>query len=145
MKIETLIVADSKEFIPKYAHDSDACCYLRANLLEEKEIYISSGEIKKIDTGIKIKIPNGYEAQIRCRSGLACKGLMVVNGIGTIDSNYIGKIMVILTNISKKEILIKHLDKIAPMCIKPVWQFDFKEVKCLEETDRGESGFGSTG
>ena len=79
MKIETLIVADSKEFIPKYAHDSDACCDLRANLLEEKEIYISSGEIKKIDTGIKIKIPNGYEAQIRCRSGLACKGLMVVN------------------------------------------------------------------
>lgn len=144
MKIETLIVADSEEFIPKYAHDSDACCDLRANL-EEKEISISSGEIKKIDTGIKIKIPIGYEAQIRCRSGLACKGLMVVNGIGTIDANYIGKIMVILTNISKNEIVIKHLDKIAQMCIKPILHFDFKEVESLEKTDRGESGFGSTG
>ena len=141
---KTQIVAISPEFMPIYAHSDDTCCDLKANI-PEGEVAIGFGEVRKIDTGIKIQLPVGFEAQIRCRSGLACKGLMMVNGIGTIDTGYRGSIMAIVTNASRQPITIKHLDKIAQMALKPVYYFDFEQVDTLDNTERGEKGFGSTG
>ena len=142
--VKTKIVVDSPEFLPTYAHASDACCDLKANI-PEGEINIGSGEVVKINTGIKIQIPLGFEVQIRCRSGWATKGLTMVNGIGTIDSGFIGAIMVIVANISNDVLTVKHLDRIAQMTIKPVWYFDFDVVDTIDNTDRGEKGFGSSG
>lgn len=142
--VKTKIVAISPEFMPVYAHSGDACCDLFANI-PKGEIHIGSGEIKKIDTGIKIQLPYGYEAQIRCRSGWASNGLMVVNGIGTIDANFTGTIQVIVTNIADNLIIVRHLNKIAQMAVKPVYYFDFEEVPTLDNTERGENGFGSSG
>jgi dUTP pyrophosphatase len=141
--IITKIVAISPEFIPKYEHENDACCDLIANI-PEGELVIGHGEIVKIDVGIKIQIPSGYEAQIRARSGWAGRGLMVVNGPGTIDSNFRDPLKVIVTNISDYPLHIPHLAKIAQMALKPVYYFSFESVDTLDKSER-DGGFGSTG
>ena len=132
--VKTSIIAESPEFMPEYEHENDACCDVKANI-PEGEIAIGQGEVKRIPIGIKLQMPNGFEAQIRCRSGWASKGLMVVNGIGTIDSNFTDTICVIVTNISNGVLTIKHLAKIAQMTIKPVWYFDFIETDTINITD----------
>ncbi len=141
--IITKIVPISPEFIPQYEHENDACCDLKANI-PEGEIVIGHGQVVKIDVGLKIQVPHGYEAQIRCRSGWAGRGLMVVNGIGTIDSNYRDPLKVILTNIGEEPLHIPHLAKIAQMALKPVYYFSFDPVDTLDKSER-EGGFGSTG
>jgi dUTP pyrophosphatase len=92
-----------------------------------------------------MSLPQGWEAQIRARSGLAVQGLQVTNGPGTIDSDFTGRIKVIVNSASKNIIRITHGDRVAQILIKPVWQIDWVEVDSLEVTERGDKGFGSTG
>jgi dUTP pyrophosphatase len=155
--IRTPIVADEPQFVPAYQTKGSACCDLRANLNKtdsvvqpdsswpEGKFVIPPGATVKIDCGFLMEIPPGYEAQIRCRSGWARKGLMVSNGIGTVDEDYRGRIAVILTNTSKDYFFIAHGERIAQMCIKPVFYFDFEPVESLSASERGGGGFGSTG
>jgi len=99
-----------------------------------------------IPTGIKLKIPEGYEVQIRPRSGLALNyGISVLNTPGSIDSDYTGEIGVILVNHADVPFVIKKGDRIAQAIFAKVYRANIVEVECLEETERGESGFGSTG
>ena len=99
-----------------------------------------------INTGLRVAIPKGYELQIRPRSGMALnQGLMLTNSPGTIDSDYRGDIGIIITNVSNKNIAISHGDRIAQAVLNKIETFSWKIVEELDETDRGEKGFGSTG
>lgn len=128
--------------VPEYKTNGSAGADLMACI--KWPITIKAGERALIPTGIKMEIPEGYEAQIRPRSGLSYKsGITVI--LGTIDSDYRGDIGVILHNISNQDYTIHNGDRIAQMVIAPVVHADFESVETLEETDRGENGFGSTG
>jgi dUTP pyrophosphatase len=138
------IVNKSGHQLPNYSTDLSAGMDLRANL--EKPETLMPLERKLIPTGLFIELPEGYEAQIRPRSGLALKhGLTVLNTPGTIDADYRGEIGVILVNLSHKEFVIENGERICQMIIakheKAVWD----EVEILGETTRGEGGFGHTG
>lgn len=99
-----------------------------------------------VPTGIFMEIPMGYEAQIRARSGLAIKnGISLVNGIGTIDSDYRGEIKAILINLGKEDFTINHGDRIAQMVFAKVQIVEVEDVEIVSETDRGDGGFGHTG
>jgi len=99
-----------------------------------------------VPTGLFVEIPEGYEAQIRGRSGLAAKnGISLANGVGTIDSDYRGEIKVILINLGNEPFEIKHGDRIAQMILAKYEKIEFTLVDSLEETDRGSGGFGHTG
>lgn len=129
--------------LPHYATDGAAGMDLIAN--EEKTIYF--GEAEMVKTGLFLEIPQGYEAQIRPRSGLALKnGITVLNAPGTIDSDYRGEIGVILINLNRygREYLIHPGDRIAQLVFAPAIRADLEEAD-LSDTDRGEGGFGSTG
>ena len=109
-------------------------------------VEILPGETAFIGTGISMEIPNGYVGLIYARSGLACKqGLAPANKVGVIDSDYRGEIMVALYNQSNETKVITSGDRIAQIIIQPVMQFDFIEVDKLNESERGDGGFGSTG
>jgi len=113
---------------------------------EPSEIILRPGQIKIISTGIKIMIPEGFEGQIRPRSGLALKyGVTVLNTPGTIDSDYRGIVKVILINLGEKDFIIQRGDRIAQLIIQKVFLPDFKLVKTLSNTKRGEGGFGHSG
>jgi dUTP pyrophosphatase len=117
---------------------------LRANLAEA--VTLQSLERTLIPTGLSIELPDGYEAQIRPRSGLAIKqGLTCLNTPGTIDSDYRGEIKVILINLSSEAQTIQHGDRIAQMVIAKVEKAELIEVQYLSDTHRGEGGFGHTG
>jgi dUTP pyrophosphatase len=143
-RVKTKIVADSPEFIPQYETKGAACCDLKA-CLDGDSIFIGTMETAKIYVGFKIGLPFGYEAQIRPRSGFGAKSIIVPNSPGTIDEDFTGKMCVLLTNLKQETVEIKHMDRIAQMALKPVWYFDFEEVDTLDNTERGEGGFGSTG
>lgn len=99
-----------------------------------------------IPTGLCCSIPEGYEIQVRPRSGLAAKnGVTVLNTPGTIDSDYRGEIQIILINLGKKPFVVQNGDRIAQFIVSPVTIGDFTKVSELDETERGEGGFGSTG
>lgn len=111
-----------------------------------EDITIQPREHKLIPTGLSIALPEGYEAQVRPRSGLALKkGISVLNTPGTIDADYRGEVGVILYNHSQEPFTVKRGDRIAQMVIKEVIQIDFEEVENLAITNRGEGGFGHTG
>ena len=111
-----------------------------------EDIVLLPGERKLISTGLSFEIPQGYEIQIRPRSGLAYKhGISVLNSPGTIDSDYRGEIKVLLINYSDEEFEIKLGDRIAQAIIQKVIQAQFIEVDSLNNTERGNGGFGSTG
>jgi len=112
----------------------------------EKEVTLAPGERKLIPTGICVAIPEGFEGQIRPRSGLAIQhGIGVVNGPGTIDSDYRGEICVALINFDRAPFTIRHGDRIAQMIISRVFRAIFEEVDELPPTGRQEGGFGHTG
>ena len=116
------------------------------DLCASKAVTIKAGEFEKVPTGIRISMPLGLEAQVRPRSGLAAKhGVTVLNAPGTIDSDYRGEICVILINHGKKDFQIEPGMRIAQMVFSKVIQVNFKQVEQLDETSRGEGGFGSTG
>ncbi len=117
---------------------------LRASL--EEPIVLKPLERKLIPTGLYISLPNGYEAQIRPRSGLALKnGITVLNTPGTIDADYRGEIGVILINLSNEDFEIANGDRICQMVINKIEMPQLEEVTILDETERGEGGFGHTG
>jgi dUTP pyrophosphatase len=142
MKIK--IINKSKHELPAYASVAAAGMDLRANLSES--IVLKSLERTLVATGLFIELPIGFEAQIRPRSGLAFKnGLTVLNSPGTIDADYRGEIKVILVNLSKEDFVINDGERVAQMVIAKHEQADWMEVDQLDETARGEGGFGSTG
>ena len=142
MKIR--IVNKSNNDLPLYATKASAGVDLRANLAND--IIMKPMERTIVPTGLFIEIPVGYEAQVRPRSGLAIKkGITVLNTPGTIDADYRGEVMVILINLSNKDFVIKHGERIAQMVIAAHEQAEWMEVEELTNTDRGAGGFGHTG
>lgn len=142
MKIR--IVNKSKHALPNYSTLYSAGMDLRANL--EKPEELNPLERKLIPTGLFIELPEGYEAQIRPRSGLAFKhGLTVLNTPGTIDADYRGEIGVILINLSDKKFVVEDGERICQMIIAKHEKVELEEVEILSETIRGEGGFGHTG
>lgn len=128
--------------IPNYAHPGDAGLDIYS--IDEK--ILNPGERALIKTGIKIELPKNTEAQLRPRSGLALKhGISLVNSPGTIDEGYRGEIGVIVINHGNEPFKVEKQMKICQMVIKPVWTVSIEEVVELDETARGEGGFGSTG
>ena len=142
MKIE--IINKSKHAVPQYETALSAGVDLRANI--DTAITLKPLERALVKTGLFIALPEGYEAQIRPRSGLAYKkGITVLNSPGTIDADYRGEIGVILVNLSAEPFIIEDGERIAQMIVAKCEQAQFIEVHQLSETERGEGGFGSTG
>ncbi len=128
--------------LPEYATPGAAGVDLRSR----KDLILRPMERAMVPTGLRVAIPDGFEAQIRPRSGLAIKhGISMVNTPGTIDSDYRGEIQVLLINLGQEDFSIAVGDRIAQMVICPVVQASFEVVMELTDTDRGEGGFGSTG
>ncbi|MDO4766397.1 MAG: dUTP diphosphatase [Eubacteriales bacterium] len=143
IKIEVINMAKDLP-LPAYQTELSAGMDLLAAV--EEDIFLEPGEIRLIPTGLKIAVPDGYEAQIRPRSGLALKhGISMVNCVGTIDADYRGEVGVILINHGKKTFPIARGERIAQMVINPIVQADFNLVENLDDTERGEGGFGHTG
>lgn len=142
MKIK--IINKSKHPLPQYQTQGSSGMDLRANL--DKKIILKSLERTLVPTGIYIELPQGYEAQIRARSGFALKkGLSLPNGIGTIDSDYRGELKIIFVNLGKEDIEINDGDRIAQMVIMKIERPEIEEVEILGDTERSKGGFGHTG
>lgn len=142
MKIK--IVNRSKHSLPAYATIHSAGMDIRSNL--DKPVILKPLDRSLIPTGLFIELPEGYEAQIRPRSGLALKkGLTVLNSPGTIDADYRGEICVIVINLSSEECIIEDGERICQMVVASYEQAQWEEVETLGETDRGAGGFGHTG
>lgn len=144
MKVNIKCIANSGAVIPEYKTVGAAGADISALL--ETPIAIPVGHTAMIPTGLFFEIPEGYEVQIRPRSGLAAKnGVTVLNTPGTIDSDYRGEIKVILINLGEKDFVIHSGDRIAQMVIAPVTQATFEISDSLSETERGSGGFGHSG
>ena len=138
------IINNSNNPNPKYHTKSSAGMDLMAFV--DDPIIIESGEWKLVSTGIYIKLPTGFEAQVRPRSGLALKkGISVLNSPGTIDSDYRGEIGVILINHSKNNFIVNSGDRIAQLVIAKHESINLKNVQSIDSSNRGIGGFGSTG
>ena len=134
----------SQHELPKYETSASAGVDLRANL--ETAITLKPLERVLVKTGLFLEIPEGFEAQVRPRSGLALKkGITVLNSPGTVDADYRGEVGVILINLSNEEFVIENGERIAQLVFAKVEQADWINVDILSETARGEGGFGSTG
>lgn len=142
MKVQ--IINKSKHSLPQYATSSSAGMDLRANL--DNPIVLKPLQRCLVPTGLYIALPEGFEAQIRPRSGLALKkGITLLNTPGTIDADYRGEIGVIVINISAEDFIIEDGERIAQMVIARYEQAEWQEVEVLEDTERGAGGFGHTG
>lgn len=142
--IKVKIINKSNNPNPSYETEGSAGVDLRANI--EDSIVLHPFERMLIPTGLFMEIPEGYEGQVRPRSGLAIKhGITVLNTPGTVDSDYRGEVCVILINLSQDQYVIKNGERIAQMVFSKVEKAAFAEVKELGETERGEGGFGHTG
>ena len=132
--------------LPAYETIGSAGMDVRAAVSQEDPLLLQAGERAMIPTGLSVAIPQGYEIQVRPRSGLAAKhGLTCLNTPGTIDSDYRGEIKVILVNLGQDAFTIQRGERIAQLVLAPVTQLAWEEVDALDETDRGAGGFGSTG
>ena len=135
---------NEKAIIPTYGTSYSAGADLNACLVES--INIEPGETVFVNTGIAKEIPEGYAGLVYARSGLACKkGLAPANKVGVIDSDYRGEIIVALHNHSNKPVTVENGERIAQLVITPYITAIFNEVDVLEDTERGQGGFGSTG
>lgn len=142
--VKIKVINKSQNELPQYETSGAAGMDLRANL--ENEIRLKPLERKLIPTGLFIELPEGYEAQIRPRSGLAIKkGLSLVNCPGTIDADYRGEINLIVINLSNEIQIIHHGDRVAQMVIARYEKAHFEETGALEFSERGAGGFGHTG
>ena len=138
------IINHSPHSLPAYATQDSAGMDIRAWL--QHTITLEPLERVLVPTGIHIQLPKGYEAQIRPRSGLAFKyGLTLLNSPGTIDADYTGEIKVLLVNLSNKPCIIQDGERIAQMVVASYTHITWQNVTALEDTARGEGGFGSTG
>ena len=142
--IEIKVINKGHHPLPQYATEQSAGMDLRANI--DEQIVIQPMQRLLIGTGLHIALPKGSEAQIRPRSGLALKhGITVLNSPGTIDADYRGEIGVLLINLSDKDFVINDGERIAQMVIARHEQAQFALVEALDETERGEGGYGHTG
>lgn len=138
------VINKSNNKLPEYATSMSAGFDLRANL--EESVTLKAGDRMLIGTGLFIALEPGYEAQVRPRSGLALKkGITVLNAPGTIDADYRGEIGVILYNASKEDFVIEPGERIAQMVIAKYEQISWEQVEVLDETERGDGGYGHTG
>lgn len=141
MKIQ--IINKSKHALPQYATALSAGMDLRANI--DTPILLKPMQRKLVPTGLYIALPEGFEAQIRPRSGLALKkGITLLNTPGTIDADYRGEIGVIVVNLSEEDFIIEDGERIAQMVIARYEKAEWEEVEVLGETERGDGGFGHT-
>ena len=142
MKIE--IINESHHPLPRYTTPLSAGMDLRANL--DAPVVLRPLERRLIPTGLRIALPEGYEAQVRPRSGLALKkGITVLNTPGTVDADYSGEVGVILINLSQEDFVVEDGERIAQMVIARHEQAELVEVSVLSETERGAGGFGHSG
>ena len=143
-KVKVKIINKSSNALPEYATPLSAGMDLRANISES--IILQPLERRLIPTGIFLQLPEGYECQIRPRSGLALKhGITVLNSPGTIDADYRGEVCVILANMSSQPFTIEKGERICQMVVARHASVDWNEVDVLDETERGAGGFGHTG
>ncbi len=141
---EVYIINESPFELPSYATIDSAGVDLKAFL--DKPMELKPLERKIIGTGIKLALPEGFEAQVRPRSGLAAKhGISILNSPGTIDSDYRGEIGIILVNLSNQTFTVNRGDRIAQLVLAKYEKFNWKIIKELPKTNRGFGGFGSTG
>ena len=142
--MEVLVKLSPKAILPEYktagAAGADLCAYI------DQDIKLSPMERKLIPTGVFVQLPYGYELQVRPRSGLALKhGITVLNTPGTVDSDYRGELQVLLINLGHEDFVIKNGDRIAQAIITEVSRVSFTISSSLSSTERGSSGYGSTG
>ncbi|WP_438991120.1 dUTP diphosphatase [Lentibacter sp.] len=138
--------ADSALGLPAYETIGAAGADLRANFADRGEIMLEAGARTLVPTGLRVEIPQGYEVQLRPRSGLALKhGITLPNSPGTIDADYRGPLGVIVMNAGSAAFTIRHGERIAQMVVAPVVQAQFELTAALSDTARGVGGFGSTG
>ena len=138
--------ADRSLGLPRYETAGAAGADLQANLVDRGAVQLVPGARVLVPTGLRLAVPDGYEVQIRPRSGLALKhGITLPNSPGTIDSDYRGPLGVIVMNAGSEPFVIEHGMRIAQMVVAPVVRAVFDEVASLDETRRGAGGFGSTG
>jgi dUTP pyrophosphatase len=147
-KIKLNIKRISEKFndiqLPHYATEGSAGMDIRAAIVDE--ITIKAGEVKLIPTNLQVEIPVGYEIQVRPRSGLALKhGIGLLNSPGTIDSDYIGEVGIIMSNFSKNDFVVNRGDRIAQLVLTSYSVAEVVEVENLSDSQRGEGGFGHTG
>jgi dUTP pyrophosphatase len=132
--------------LPAYETAHAAGMDLRAAVPEHEPLTLRPGDRYAVPTGLAMAIPPGFEGQVRPRSGLAFKnGVTTLNSPGTIDADYRGEVKVILINHGPEDFIVRRGDRIAQLLISPVAQASWREVENLDETARGEGGFGSTG
>ncbi|MCQ2592808.1 MAG: dUTP diphosphatase [Treponema sp.] len=144
-KVNVKCIKKEGAVLPEYKTEGAAGADLYA-FLPDGAVVIPAGKFAMIPTGLFFEIPQGYEIQVRPRSGLAAKnGITVLNTPGTIDSDYRGEIKIVLINLGQEDFTINDKDRIAQMIISPVIQAKFEITENLSETERGEGGFGSTG
>lgn len=142
--IKIKVINKGRQKLPEYATSQSAGMDLRANI--DTPICLKPLERRLMPTGLHIALPQGYEAQIRPRSGLALKhGVTVLNTPGTIDADYRGEVMVLLVNFSSTDFIVNDGERIAQMVIARHEQGEFQVVETLDDTERGEGGYGHTG
>ncbi|MDA8001470.1 MAG: dUTP diphosphatase [Alphaproteobacteria bacterium] len=143
LRIQVSRLAGSEDLpLPSYATSGAAGMDLRAS----EDVVLGAGERLAVPTGLVVALPEGYEGQVRCRSGLALRhGLSLVNGVGTIDSDYRGEVKVLMVNLGSEEVVLKRGERVAQMVVVAVERVELEESENLSETSRGTGGFGSTG
>lgn len=142
--VKVRVVNHGRQPLPAYATSQSAGLDLRANI--DEDITLRPMERRLIPTGLRIALPAGFEAQVRPRSGLALKhGITVLNSPGTIDADYRGELMVLLVNLSNENFVVRSGERIAQMVIARHETAEWVEVEMLDETERGEGGYGHTG
>lgn len=144
MVMKVRVINRSHHQLPEYATPLSAGMDIRANL--DEPVVLNPLERKLIPTGLYISLPDGYEAQMRPRSGLAIKhGITLLNAPGTIDADYRGEIGVILVNLSNEPFTVNDGERICQMVVAAHSQVEWIPVECLDDTERGDGGFGHTG
>ena len=142
--VKIKVINKGHQPLPRYATAQSAGMDLRANL--EESIVLKPLERCLVPTGLYIALPEGYEAQVRPRSGLALKkGITVLNAPGTVDADYRGEVGVLLVNLSQEDVVVNDGERVAQMVIARHETADFIEVEELDETERGAGGYGHTG
>jgi dUTP pyrophosphatase len=139
----------SVSFMPHYQTEGSACCDLIANcppdVSGQRRMVLPPRSSVVVDCGFSMAVPTGYKACISARSGHAKAGLLIPNAPGQIDSDFRGRVQVLLTNISRQILVVEHGERFAQMWLEPVFKFEWSLTDELPETQRGEGGWGSTG
>lgn len=146
MSIPVIKVKNESGFKLESAYDNATCFDLKASLSKYGHLLIASGETKVVSTNLFFDLPEGYGMEIRSRSSMAKKGIIVTNSPGTVDNDYTGEVKVLLTNLTSKSYVVQNGDKIAQAKLEKIIPFVFEEVETIDkQTKRGSKGFGSSG